>query len=129
METELADKTPLGAKTSDATVDKHPDRPNQAMFKPSFLRIRIVHLDDIFEENKDQDKWGYFECCYLLLVTISTVGYGDLAPKTNLGRFFICIFIPAAMAISASFLPELFNNFATNKHDVSDKYQALSGQK
>lgn len=31
---------------------------------------------------------GYFECVYFLMVTMSTVGYGDIVCTTKIGRFF-----------------------------------------
>lgn len=36
---------------------------------------------------------SYFECFYLIMVTMSTVGFGDLVPRTSLGRAFILFFI------------------------------------
>lgn len=52
--------------------------------------------------------WLLLDSLYFLVVTIATVGYGDLAPHTALGKFFtICfifggigIFVEAATAIA-----------------------------
>ena len=30
---------------------------------------------------------SYWDCVYFLMVTMSTVGYGDISPITNLGQF------------------------------------------
>lgn len=45
----------------------------------------------------------YWECLYFLVVTMSTVGYGDISPNTVLGRLFIAIFICASI-VSISFI-------------------------
>jgi len=36
---------------------------------------------------------SFYDATYLAVVTISTVGYGDIVPKTHAGRLFTCIFI------------------------------------
>ncbi|TPP67684.1 Calcium-activated potassium channel subunit alpha-1 [Fasciola gigantica] len=57
----------------------------------------IEHLGDFWEDTPHDGSWSYFEACYFLLVTLSTVGYGDYVTHTALGKLFICIFIPVAM--------------------------------
>ncbi len=44
---------------------------------------------------------------YLTMVTMSTVGYGDISPVTAVGKGFMIIFIIAGLAFFASILPKL----------------------
>ena len=36
---------------------------------------------------------SFYDATYLAVVTIATVGYGDIVPKTPYGRMFTCLFI------------------------------------
>ena len=38
-------------------------------------------------------KLGYWECVYFLMVTMSTVGYGDISCTTTVGRKFQILFL------------------------------------
>ncbi|KAL7055420.1 hypothetical protein AAHC03_022647 [Spirometra sp. Aus1] len=52
-------------------------------------------------------KLSYTDCLYFTLVTMSTVGYGDISASTLLGRVFVSIFILFALAAFASCIPEI----------------------
>jgi hypothetical protein len=43
--------------------------------------------------------WSYLDALYFCVVSLATVGYGDLAPKTPLGRAFTIIYIINGVAI------------------------------
>ena len=45
---------------------------------------------------------GLWECVYFILVTSSTVGYGDISAKTVLGRLFMIFIIMGGMVCIAT---------------------------
>ncbi|KAL5968847.1 Calcium-activated potassium channel slo-1 [Taenia solium] len=55
----------------------------------------------------NQQNLTYFECLYLTIVTMTTVGYGDLTCQTTMGRAFMVVFILGALAVFANAVPEI----------------------
>ncbi|XP_026321768.1 calcium-activated potassium channel slowpoke isoform X6 [Hyposmocoma kahamanoa] len=49
----------------------------------------------------------YWTCVYFLIVTMSTVGYGDVYCHTVLGRTFLVFFLLVGLAMFASSIPEI----------------------
>ncbi|CAG9823818.1 unnamed protein product [Phaedon cochleariae] len=55
----------------------------------------------------------YWTCVYFLIVTMSTVGYGDVFCHTVLGRTFLVFFLLVGLAIFASCIPEIIDLIGT----------------
>lgn len=49
----------------------------------------------------------YLESAYFIVVTMSTVGYGDISPVTVLGQVVVTLFIVTGLAVYATALPTL----------------------
>ena len=43
--------------------------------------------------------WSLLDAAYFAVVTIATVGYGDLAPQTTLGKIFTVVYIVSGIGI------------------------------
>ncbi|KAF2899402.1 hypothetical protein ILUMI_06771, partial [Ignelater luminosus] len=70
----------------------------------------IIHLLENSGDPLDFDnanKMPYWDCVYFLIVTMSTVGYGDKSCKTVLGRTFLVFFLLVGLAVFASWIPEI----------------------
>ncbi|XP_055381114.1 calcium-activated potassium channel slowpoke isoform X29 [Condylostylus longicornis] len=70
----------------------------------------IIHLlensGDPFDF-KNPHQLSYWTCVYFLIVTMSTVGYGDVYCETVLGRTFLVFFLLVGLAMFASSIPEI----------------------
>uniref|UniRef100_A0A8C2Z7Y6 Calcium-activated potassium channel subunit alpha-1 n=1 Tax=Cyclopterus lumpus TaxID=8103 RepID=A0A8C2Z7Y6_CYCLU len=92
----------------------------------------FIHLvensGDPWENFKNSQALSYWECVYLLMVTMSTVGYGDVYAKTTLGRLFMVFFILGGLAMFASYVPEIIELIG-NRKKYGGSYSAVNGRK
>nr|7PXE_A Chain A, Isoform J of Calcium-activated potassium channel slowpoke [Drosophila melanogaster]7PXE_B Chain B, Isoform J of Calcium-activated potassium channel slowpoke [Drosophila melanogaster]7PXE_C Chain C, Isoform J of Calcium-activated potassium channel slowpoke [Drosophila melanogaster]7PXE_D Chain D, Isoform J of Calcium-activated potassium channel slowpoke [Drosophila melanogaster]7PXF_A Chain A, Isoform J of Calcium-activated potassium channel slowpoke [Drosophila melanogaster]7PXF_B len=76
----------------------------------------IIHLLENSGDPLDFDnahRLSYWTCVYFLIVTMSTVGYGDVYCETVLGRTFLVFFLLVGLAIFASCIPEIIDLIGT----------------
>uniref|UniRef100_A0AAY4A8F2 Calcium-activated potassium channel subunit alpha-1 n=1 Tax=Denticeps clupeoides TaxID=299321 RepID=A0AAY4A8F2_9TELE len=92
----------------------------------------FIHLvensGDPWENFQNSQLLSYWECVYLLMVTMSTVGYGDVCAKTTLGRLFMVFFILGGLAMFASYVPEIIELIG-NRKKYGGSYSAVNGRK
>ncbi|XDV43984.1 hypothetical protein PO909_012356, partial [Leuciscus waleckii] len=92
----------------------------------------FIHLvensGDPWESFQNSQPLSYWECVYLLMVTMSTVGYGDVCAKTTLGRLFMVFFILGGLAMFASYVPEIIELIG-NRKKYGGSYSAVNGRK
>lgn len=50
------------------------------------------------------EKWSWIDAYYFCVVTLATVGYGDLTPKTEAGRLFTTFYIILGVGILGAFV-------------------------
>jgi hypothetical protein len=61
-------------------------RPESSLFE------QVENSGDPWLKGRNSQNISYFESIYLVMATTSTVGFGDVVAKTNLGRTFIIFF-------------------------------------
>ncbi|XP_051958303.1 calcium-activated potassium channel subunit alpha-1-like isoform X8 [Xyrauchen texanus] len=92
----------------------------------------FIHLvensGDPWENFQNSQPLSYWECVYLLMVTMSTVGYGDVCAKTTLGRLFMVFFILGGLAMFARYVPEIAA-LILNRKKYGGCYNSTRGRK
>ena len=71
----------------------------------------IIHLvevqGDFWRNYENGGTDAFLTYAYFIMVTVSTVGYGDLSPSTDIGRAFMTFFIILGLAFFAAILPTI----------------------
>ncbi|NXP88176.1 KCMA1 protein, partial [Passerina amoena] len=101
---------------------------NISIYTHRHVHIYVENSGDPWENFQNNQPLTYWECVYLLMVTMSTVGYGDVYAKTTLGRLFMVFFILGGLAMFASYVPEIIELIG-NRKKYGGSYSAVSGRK
>ncbi|XP_010289621.1 PREDICTED: potassium channel subfamily U member 1, partial [Phaethon lepturus] len=91
----------------------------------------FIHLvennGDPWVQPANSQSLSYFKCMYLVMMTMSTVGYGDVVVRTMLGRTFVIFFIIGGLVLFANFIPEVVEIVESHKNYKSS-YEVVSGK-
>ncbi|XP_047501589.1 calcium-activated potassium channel slowpoke-like isoform X4 [Penaeus chinensis] len=71
---------------------------------------------------------SYWTCVYFLIVTMSTVGYGDVYCQTVFGRTFLVFFLLVGLALFASSIPEIIE-LVGSRSKYSGEYKREHGKR
>ncbi|GGO53008.1 voltage-gated potassium channel [Roseovarius pacificus] len=61
--------------------------------------------------------WSWLDSYFFTVVTLSTVGYGELVPATPMGKIGTTVFIGLGLGIFAIAIQQ-FGKFAVSKHEM-----------
>jgi voltage-gated potassium channel len=71
------------------------------------------------------EKFRWIDSLYFSVVTLTTVGYGDFTPKTDIGKLFTIFYLLIGIAIIASLLNTLVRSGVARRkikeHEESNK--------
>lgn len=67
------------------------------------------------------DGWTLLESFYMMIITITTVGYGEVKPLSPAGRLFTIIFIILGLSTAAVLATQLAGEF------IENNFKALFG--
>ena len=55
--------------------------------------------------------WGWIDSIYFSVITLTTVGYGDLSPQTDAGKIFTIFYIIIGIGIILSFVDTIHAHY------------------
>lgn len=67
--------------------------------------------------------WRWLDSLYFSLVTLATVGFGDLSPKTDFGKVFTMIYILVGLGLLAAFVTALGQRLLQSRERLAQRRQ------
>ncbi|CAM4840941.1 unnamed protein product [Rotaria magnacalcarata] len=92
----------------------------------------FVHLvensGDFFCDYCNAQELDAFNAVYFMIITMTTVGYGDFSCKTYIGKSFVILSLMGGLTIFATMIPE-FSNLFGSKGPYFDRYHRVKGRR
>ncbi|EOA86203.1 uncharacterized protein SETTUDRAFT_161419 [Exserohilum turcica Et28A] len=88
----------------------------------TFLILWCVGAIVFWQTEKDNQGMTYFKSLYFCYVSLLTIGYGDLAPKSNSGRCFFVIWSLIAVPTMTILVSDLGDTVVANFKKWSDEF-------
>jgi voltage-gated potassium channel len=68
--------------------------------------------------------WGWLDSLYFCAITLSTVGYGDFSPHTDVGKAFTIIYIFLGIGLLVTFFTQLAAALLEARRDLRERRRA-----
>jgi voltage-gated potassium channel len=62
----------------------------------------LIVIGAVFYHNVES--WGWLDAFYFTVITLATVGFGDLSPETDVGKLFTIFYVLAGIGILVAFV-------------------------
>lgn len=85
-----------------------------AKFRSLLFFVLVILLIGTFFYHKIEG-WRWLDSFYFSSMSLTTVGYGDLAPKTDIGKIFTIFYIFSGVGVILGFITSV----ATKAHEKS----------
>ncbi|MFV0295946.1 MAG: potassium channel family protein, partial [Hyphomicrobiaceae bacterium] len=89
----------------------------------SILVVMIILLGTAFYSYAEG--WGWLDSMYFSVVTLATVGYGDLAPKTAAGKIFTMIYTFIGLGVFVVFVRHVADSLMKQNMKDQERFRRL----
>lgn len=73
--------------------------------------------------------WSWPDALYFSVMTLTTVGYGDLTPSTTFTKIFTCFYVFAGLGITLNFVGAFFQHRKEILEGISEEKENRAKQK
>ena len=67
------------------------------------------------------ERWSIIDSLYFTVVTLTTIGYGDLHPTTDISKIFTIVFVIAGVSFILGFLNFIISRTVKERIDRKEK--------
>jgi hypothetical protein len=107
---------------------EHPEHEYQKIHRNfrlvALAALAILIVGAVFYHHVEGLRW--LDAFYFCTITLTTVGYGDITPHTDLGKFFTIFYVIIGIGILATFANLLIKN-AVARRQVKQYNKKASG--
>ena len=71
-----------------------------------------------------EEGWGAIDAAYFCVTTLTTIGFGDPAPTTDLSKLFTIVYVIAGIGLIATFISAVADRsreIVNKRHDVEPR--------
>lgn len=80
-----------------------------------FTTWAILGIGTVFYHYTEE--WTWLDSLYFSVITLTTIGYGDFSPQTDIGKIFTMVYILVGLGIILSFINTVYRHYADVKAD------------
>lgn len=66
------------------------------------------------------EDFGWVDSFYFTIITLTTVGYGDVSPQTTAGKLFTAFFVLVGVGLVVVFVSEVASRLVANRNSEED---------
>lgn len=77
----------------------------------------MVMVGTLFYALYPGEEMGFSEAFYMSCITLTTIGFGDIHPKTEIGRAFACVWMVLGISSAANMVSRVAEVFLTQKRN------------
>eukprot|EP00937_MAST-01D_sp_MAST-1D-sp2_P003838 g3838.t1 len=103
-------------------------RASVAVLVVYFLVGHLVYSHAFKETEDGETTWSTVDSIYFSVVTITTVGYGDLSPKTRGGRLFAVFFVLTGVVVVGVALGAVASFILEKKQQLQDRLARIEAK-